>query len=305
MLLQVTSKNQVMPAEMLPAEMPSYDVRLEISTCDVPFAETETGANIEFEIADQWTDPLQILQVPARGIVGQAVRLSGWPSKLRIGARGDDAWCIEGILLSTGDYNATILPQTAGDGQTSTESIHWIRKNAAKEYAVPPLPEKLGSHRGATPEILDAAVTENQITESSSSNASVCTTRFDERVSSLGYETATPGTPCLFGLDARDEGKHCIFDDGYYGSLGWCYTKQSMEAWGACGESCPLWGQQKILGKKLDKILKTMKNGHTAITETLRLAMLSTTTTSTVTNATTNKTNDTNDTSLMNTTSTG
>merc|ERR1711879_700161 len=46
---------------------------------------------------------------------------------------------------------------------------------------------------------------------------SKCTTRFDERVHSMIYATSPPGTPCAFGLDPRDEGTHCIFEDGKYG----------------------------------------------------------------------------------------
>jgi len=72
-------------------------------------------------------------------------------------------------------------------------------------------------------------------------------------------ETSPPGTPCVFGLDPRDEGSHCIFDDGQYGSLGWCYTGANKEAWGACGESCPLYGQAKILDREIDQVLKELE----------------------------------------------
>jgi len=86
-----------------------------------------------------------------------------------------------------------------------------------------------------------------------------CTTRFDERVQSMIQVTSPPGTPCVFGLDPRDEGAHCIFDDGQYGSLGWCYTGANKEAWGACGESCPLYGQAQILDRKIDQVLEELE----------------------------------------------
>jgi len=47
-------------------------------------------------------------------------------------------------------------------------------------------------------------------------------------------------------------------ENGKYGSLGWCYTSQDKEAWGACDEGCPLFGQAKILGKKIDDLTNAL-----------------------------------------------
>merc|ERR1712187_189531 len=94
-----------------------------------------------------------------------------------------------------------------------------------------------------------------------------CTTRFDERVHSIVHATSPPGTPCVFGLDARDEGGHCIFDDGEYGSLGWCYTDINKKGWGACGEMCPLYGQANILGRQIDQVLKELEEEMDMISE--------------------------------------
>jgi len=66
---------------------------------------------------------------------------------------------------------------------------------------------------------------------------------------------APPGTPCMFGLDDRDEGYHCILDNGYYGSLGWCYTAKDRSSWGACNADCPLFGPLKKIGDRLKKDL--------------------------------------------------
>merc|ERR1712048_1281992 len=104
------------------------------------------------------------------------------------------------------------------------------------------------------------------------SSSAKCTTRFDERVQSMIHATSPPGTPCVFGLDPRDEGAHCIFDDGQYGSFGWCYTSTGKEAWGACGESCPLYGQAKILGRKVDQVLKELEEESDVINMVLAMS---------------------------------
>jgi len=85
-------------------------------------------------------------------------------------------------------------------------------------------------------------------------NLSTCITREDPRVSSTFYITSPVGTPCVFGVDPRDEGSHCIMEAGKYGSFGWCYTSKSRQSWGSCSESCPLFGPSKVLGAKINKI---------------------------------------------------
>lgn len=44
------------------------------------------------------------------------------------------------------------------------------------------------------------------------------------------------GLPCLFGVDARDEGRRCIPHGA--DSRGWCYTSADRSAWGSCGVAC-------------------------------------------------------------------
>jgi len=85
-------------------------------------------------------------------------------------------------------------------------------------------------------------------------NHSTCITREDPRASSTFYTTSPAGTPCVFGVDPRDEGSHCIMEAGKYGSFGWCYTSKSRQSWGSCSESCPLFGPSKVLGAKINKI---------------------------------------------------
>mmetsp|Transcript_64881 Transcript_64881/g.120712 ORF Transcript_64881/g.120712 Transcript_64881/m.120712 type:complete len:730 (+) Transcript_64881:61-2250(+) len=80
-----------------------------------------------------------------------------------------------------------------------------------------------------------------------------CVTRYDPRITSISIATAPAGTPCIFGLDPRDEGRHCI-PDFDYGTSGWCYTRADKDEWGSCSTNCPLYADSLILGLKLDAL---------------------------------------------------
>jgi len=82
----------------------------------------------------------------------------------------------------------------------------------------------------------------------------LCRTRYDARAQSWGYQIAEPGTPCIFGLDDRDAGSHCIDDQGTYGLFGWCFTSVDKRTFGSCDENCPLWGPRKDLNDKIDAV---------------------------------------------------
>lgn len=84
-----------------------------------------------------------------------------------------------------------------------------------------------------------------------------CTTHLDPRQDRplsfiLSSQPAAFGAQCMFGVDARDEGSHCIYDNAKYGSFGWCYTKEDKGEWGSCDQSCPLWGAAKKLEGRID-----------------------------------------------------
>lgn len=81
-----------------------------------------------------------------------------------------------------------------------------------------------------------------------------CATRADDRIQSWFASAAAPGSPCIFGIDVRDENSHCIYEDGAYGSFGWCFTASDRSEWGACNERCPLYGAPSALGKKIDSV---------------------------------------------------
>merc|ERR550514_700719 len=50
--------------------------------------------------------------------------------------------------------------------------------------------------------------TDDNTTNATTTNAN-CVTRHDPRATSWYAETAPDGTPCVFGVDPRDEGRHC------------------------------------------------------------------------------------------------
>lgn len=85
-----------------------------------------------------------------------------------------------------------------------------------------------------------------------------CVTRKDSRIAAWFAQTAAEGTPCVFGVDVNDEGSHCIFDGGEYGSNGWCYTDAKGMGWGSCGDACPLSGPPESLDRKLRGVAETV-----------------------------------------------
>lgn len=86
-----------------------------------------------------------------------------------------------------------------------------------------------------------------------------CITRADARAVSYTYAVSLPGTECVFGVDERDEGFHCIPDAGKYGSYGWCFTTLDQSSWGSCSDSCPLFGMEKVLWDRLKTLHKHME----------------------------------------------
>mmetsp|Transcript_5706 Transcript_5706/g.10154 ORF Transcript_5706/g.10154 Transcript_5706/m.10154 type:complete len:341 (-) Transcript_5706:137-1159(-) len=70
----------------------------------------------------------------------------------------------------------------------------------------------------------------------------------------LGINIAKPGTPCLFGLDFRDGGAHCVLEEDKYGTYGWCYTKKDKSEWGSCASTCPAHGYDAVIAKREEAI---------------------------------------------------
>jgi hypothetical protein len=94
---------------------------------------------------------------------------------------------------------------------------------------------------------------------SGEANVTKCATKKDPRATSWWIETAPEGTPCVFGVDARDEGAHCILESEEFGSNGWCFTKEDKSQWGSCNGDCPLQGPNAALGEKLDSVAESVQ----------------------------------------------
>merc|ERR1719387_964904 len=67
-------------------------------------------------------------------------------------------------------------------------------------------------------------------------------------------KVAKNGTMCVFGVDARDEGGHCIHQNGKYGAYGWGFTKKDGSEWGSCNKECPAYGQEKKLNDRIREL---------------------------------------------------
>lgn len=141
----------------------------------------------------------------------------------------------ESATNSSTSTNATATAATASNASTGEEAAAAESKASAN------------ASDATTPEADVANVT-----------TTACATRKDPRARQWFAQTAAKGTPCVFGADPDDEGSHCIFDDGDYGSNGWCWTKKDRSEWGSCNSHCPLWGQHKVLGDKIDEVSDTL-----------------------------------------------
>jgi hypothetical protein len=193
------------------------NVTITAVTSNEDFAGTATGATIAFKIGDNYTEEVPLVEHAAAGSsVTWHARLSSWPSMVRITGT-NDSWSVDRIELQGGDTNATLFNGSSGSSKISA--------TGSLKLTVPTL------HSGK------------------------CVTRYDPRIEAMVAATAESGTPCIFGLDDRDEGAHCVYDNGLFGSYGWCYTDEAASTWGSCSEGCPLQGSANVLGKKLDKVM--------------------------------------------------
>jgi len=161
--------------------------------------------------------------------------------------------CKEGVsklTLGWSQEKKDFCCQTAKVGcANGTETM----SNGTKNNNTNKVSNSLGNDTGNA---TDNPTGSTNVTNNSSNvtNHSTCITREDPRISSTFYTTSPAGTPCVFGVDPRDEGSHCIMEGGKYGSFGWCYTSKSRQSWGSCSESCPLFGPSKVLGAKINKL---------------------------------------------------
>lgn len=224
----------------------SINVTLEAQTSNMDYAQTETPVLVAFKVDGAWTDDVVFLASAAlTQVVVKTFTLQAWPSKLRLTAQGTDAYGYSRLLLSAGSRTVTVLDETMGNKSYGPNSVHWVDGNED------------------APRFNVYNVSKLEVESPKEANIN-CTTKSDSRAYVTGYRTAPDGTSCIFGLDVRDEGSHCIMDDGKYGSFGWCWTSEDMYNWGSCSENCPLFGPAKVLGAKIDRLQEELKENAKA-----------------------------------------
>jgi len=137
-------------------------------------------------------------------------------------------------------------------------------KQEPASNATPPTAKQEANATKSSPPSNSSTSASNATNVTNTSEASTtpaptgCVTKEDPRIKAWFTETSPAGTPCVFGVDGdvRDEGSHCIFDNGQFGSNGWCYTAKDRSSWGSCGGNCPLYGPSKQLASKIDHVDK-------------------------------------------------
>jgi len=205
-------------------------------------------------------NPLEELEFPSVPSPPPA-NASGTASAAQIGV-------VKRSMLSSSAAGATIAaPEAKGEAKAEAK-----QEAKAEDKAAANASAAEASANATAPANTSAANTTENTTANASSNASskpvTCVTKMDSRISAWFTETAPEGTPCVFGVDVRDEGSHCIYDGGQFGSNGFCFTRVDGSQWGSCNSECPLYGPAAVLGKKLDKVIKVVNRVEKKVNST-------------------------------------
>jgi len=165
-----------------------------------------------------------------------------------------------GSLVSSGQAPAEKTNGTAASNDTAKEDAPAVAVNTSTSSDTGAPPAATENASGNASGNATANVTKNATNGTAAPVG--CATKKDPRATAWFAETAAEGTPCLFGVDVRDEGTHCILSEGQYGSNGWCYTSMDFSSWGSCNEKCPLYGPAGTLGSKIEGVAKTVAEIH-------------------------------------------
>lgn len=174
-------------------------------------------------------------------------------SLLQLSRNPDATALVESDNRQAPTEEATEAPGATTTSEPVSEEGAPPKANATGESAASPNATTVTNATNAT------NTTGKETEEASTTPAPTgCAVKEDPRARAWFAETSTEGTPCVFGVegDVRDEGSHCIFDNGDFGSNGWCYTAKDRSSWGSCNDLCPLYGPSKQLGKKIEHVDK-------------------------------------------------
>jgi len=166
------------------------------------------------------------------------------------------------------------------DSNNPLDSFHWDKKAPTSTLPPATLPpttprsppsQDAAEAAVAEAEAAAAAVAEEVGAKGKVSTLATCVTNKDRHASWFS-ETAAEGTQCVFGVDSRDEGNHCIFDaQQRYGEFGWCWTNKDKSEWGSCSEGCPLFGPAKKLMLKVDRFASVVSRWRDLIAQQKQL----------------------------------
>lgn len=203
-------------------------VNLKVMTAAEDYAGTETGVNVSFMVGGAWTTEAQLLErIPIGGSIKLSMLLDSWPTQMRVRALGDDSWGVSSIELTAVHFGKKLENFTASI--IKDHKAHYVAHNASIKL-----------HLNDTA-IFDVPAIPKEGCETRKGPGSTLV--------SMGSESP-PGTKCIFGVDVRDRGAHCILELEY-GTFGWCFTSKDKSSWGSCNEKCQLIGENRVLGEKI------------------------------------------------------
>jgi len=173
-----------------------------------------------------------------------------------VGPEGEvNGVALPGVTLSSANGTTVAPAETSADANAANATVKGAAASGAK-----PLSDVLPSEATVANKT-DAKATTGTVNGSTAAPSSgPCVTKHDDRVHGLFASVAPHGTPCVFGVDAADEGKHCMEENGQYGSFGWCWTTKSRDTWGSCNEHCPPSGPTAQLASNIDDVLGAIKD---------------------------------------------
>lgn len=234
------------------------------------------------EALSQVKASLEVMKAPASAKKDEAAEIQEWVSDIEVmqapaGAKKAAEGALS-LLRASLTTEAKQDPKAPAADAKAAPAADAKAAPAADAKAAPAADAKAAATTTAAPEA--AATTTSAANATNATNvtggnateepaSSGCQTKEDERVASWFTETAPAGTACIFGVDVRDEGGHCIYSEGEFGSNGWCFTNKDATQWGSCNEHCPLYGAPKHLGTKIDAVTEIVSKVNKHIEEQL------------------------------------
>jgi len=120
---------------------PHMRFTLAVKTSSQLLADSSTGASYSFYVSGKWTEQHELFSNADRSEeLTSNITLETWPTKLRMKAKGIDAWGYKRITLTSGERKLTLLDSV--DGDLYGANPYWLDNSggiapAQQEYIVP------------------------------------------------------------------------------------------------------------------------------------------------------------------------